>query len=315
MRELIIGSRGSQLALWQANYIRDLILDSDDSLKVTIKSIRTRGDGEKNTPLPQVGDKGFFTAEIESALRSEQIDLAVHSLKDLPAVLPEGLKLGAIPPRESAMDVLVSLGGVSFSQLPEGAVIATSSVRRKAQLLHLRPDLRFVEVRGNIHTRLKKLKREGWDGLIMAEAALDRLDLTEIPRYRFTVDEAIPAAGQGAIAVEVAQDRTDLRPVLTIIQNDYTFEEVETELYFISLVEGGCQVPAAAYAEVYGNTIELIGMVASLDGKDLKRDTVSGDVKKNKQVADDLFASLVRRGAREILAEARDLSGESVWPP
>jgi len=312
MNELVIGSRRSRLALWQAEYIQGLILDVNPSLNVTIKPIRTRGDVDGTTPLPQVGDKGFFTAEIESALRSAEIDLAVHSLKDLPVNFPAGLKLGAVPHRASAMDALVSLDGIRLKNLPEGAVIATSSVRRKAQLLHLRPDLRIVDVRGNVETRLKKLELEGWNGLIMAEAALDRLELTDIPRYRFTLDEIIPAAGQGAIAVEVAEGREDLKLILAAVQYDPTFLEVESELQFISLVEGGCKVPAGAHAEIHNTTIQLWGMVASLDGKTLLKDTVSGPTITSKQVADELFARLVKEGAREILAEARELVGESI---
>ncbi|MFQ6675699.1 MAG: hydroxymethylbilane synthase [Fidelibacterota bacterium] len=305
MSDLTIGSRGSRLSLWQAHYVRDRIVELDSSLTVTVISITTRGDKDRKSPLPQIGDKGVFTAEIESALKNGEIDLAVHSLKDLPVVLESPFTLGAVPPRESAMDVLVSSDGSSFDDLPPEAVIATGSVRRRAQLLHIRPDLRFVDIRGNIETRLKKLKKERWHGLIMAEAALHRLELMDIPYSPLGLDVMVPAAGQGAVAVEVREDREDLKPILEGINNIYSFQEVETELHFIALAEGGCKVPAGAYAEVNRGGIHLTGFVSSLDGKHLLRNTVSGPVQKRKDLAQKLFDTLTARGAQEILASAR----------
>lgn len=305
MDKLILGSRGSRLSQWQANFVRSRILEVDPSVTVTILPISTRGDKNKKSPLPQLGDKGVFTAEIESALKKGEIDMAVHSLKDLPVVLESPFKLGAVPPRESAMDVMVSQDGASLQDLPDGALIACGSVRRRSQLLHTRPDLRFVDVRGNIETRLKKLKREGWQGLIMAEAALHRLELTNISYTPFGLDVMIPAAGQGAIAVEVREDREDLIPLLEGINNPYSFQEVATELHFISLAEGGCKVPAGAFAEVNRTAIRLTGFVGSLDGKDLLKDTVSGPVEDRLSLAEMLFDLLSARGAREILAGAR----------
>lgn len=309
MSDLTVGSRGSPLSVWQAKYVRNRILEVDPSLNVTLVAITTRGDKERKSPLPQIGDKGVFTAEIERALKAGEIDMAVHSLKDLPVVLESPFRLGAVPPRESAMDVLVSMEGSSLDDLPDHSVIASGSVRRKAQLLHLRPDFQFVNIRGNIETRLRKLKREGWHGLIMAEAALLRLELMDIAYTPLGLDVMIPAAGQGAIAVEVRQDRDDLTPLLDGINNTYSFQEVETELYFIALAEGGCKVPAGAYAEVNRTEIKLTGFVSSLDGTQLLRDTVSGPVKEGKFLARKLFDDLTARGAREILAEARAVEG------
>ena len=246
--ELVIGSRGSQLALWQSNHIKILLENTLQDIVCSVITIKTQGDQDQSIPLPNVGDKGFFTAEIESELRNRNIDLAVHSLKDLPVKLSNEFVIAAIPNRDSPFDVLIHNDLNSVDSLPQKAAVATSSIRRKVQLMNLRKDLQLVDVRGNVSTRIDKFNKNKWDGLIMAEAAINRLNLKNLNYTSLTLDQMIPAAGQGAIAVQILKERTDLHKQLICINHPDTFFETQLERSFVDQLGGGCQHPIAAYA-------------------------------------------------------------------
>ncbi len=306
MNRIIIGTRGSQLALWQAEHIKSLIEESGP-YSCEIKVIKTRGDQDVITPLPEVGSKGFFTAEIEEQLRTHNIDLAVHSLKDLPVDMEGDLALGAVPRRASARDVLVLPKGASFDDLPAKAQIATGSNRRRVQLLDLFPNAGTVDVRGNIATRLNKLEKMGWDGLIMAEAAIERLELSDLPQHQFPISDMVPAAGQGAIAVQIAKDRNDLQLVLDLINHELSHAAVAAERRLIRLLEGGCQVPAGAHVDIDGQKVEIHAFISTLDNGRNIRIHRYGEKENLDRLVEDCLAEFKQRGVEDIIRENRDM--------
>ncbi len=239
--KLVIGTRGSRLAINQANQVRDLIINKTN-IKVDIKIIKTKGDTDLLTPLKNINDKGFFTKEIEQQLIENKIDLAVHSMKDLPTKLPENLKIGAVIKRDSPMDVIITKNKSSFNFLESPGTIATGSLRRELQLKLLNKNLKFVDIRGNIETRIKKLMNNNWDGLIMAKAAINRLNL-KINYQEFKVNEMIPAANQGVIGIEVNNKRTDLDDLLELINDKKTRTISDIESSIIDQLNGGCTTP------------------------------------------------------------------------
>ena len=239
--KLVIGTRGSRLAINQANQVRDLIINKTN-IKVDIKIIKTKGDTDLLTPLKNINDKGFFTKEIEQQLIENKIDLAVHSMKDLPTKLPENLKIGAVIKRDSPMDVIITKNKSSFNFLESPGTIATGSLRRELQLKLLNKNLKFVDIRGNIETRIKKLMNNNWDGLIMAKAAINRLNL-KINYQEFKVNEMIPAANQGVIGIEVNDKRTDLDDLLELINDKKTRTISDIESSIIDQLNGGCTTP------------------------------------------------------------------------
>ncbi|MBN4081484.1 hydroxymethylbilane synthase [Caldithrix abyssi] len=306
MHKIIIGTRGSQLALWQAEHIKSLV-EKSGQVACLLKVIKTRGDKDLNTPLPEVGSKGFFTAEIEGELRRHSIDLAVHSLKDLPVEMEADLALGAVPRRGSPRDVLVLPNGVSFGELPKKARIATGSNRRRVQLLELIPGADTVNVRGNISTRLAKMEKMGWDALVMAEVALERLKLSDVPRYPFPIAKMVPAAGQGAIAVQTAKDRTDLQYILGLINHERSFLAVMAERKLIRLLEGGCQVPAGTHVDIIGKKVEIHAFIATLDNRRNIRIHRQGETEQLEQLVKACLAEFQQRGVKEIIHENRKM--------
>jgi len=307
MNKIVIGTRGSKLAVWQAEYIKSL-LEKSGQVACQLKVIKTTGDKDLDTPLPAVGTKGFFTAEIEGELRRHTIDLAVHSLKDLPVEMEEDLALGAVPQRGSARDVLVLPNGVSFDHLPNGAQIATGSNRRRVQLLDVIPGADTVDVRGNITTRIAKIEKMGWDGLMMAEVALERLQLSGVARHSFSIPEMVPAAGQGAIAVQIAKDRkNDLQPVLELITHEPTFRAVVAERRLIRLLEGGCQVPAGAHVELSGKKVEIHAFISTLNNDRNIRVHRRGEMENLDQLVEACLAEFQQKGAEDIIRENRKM--------
>ncbi len=262
---LVIGTRGSQLALWQAQFVKDQLERLFPYLEVYLKIIKTTGDTIQDRSLVGLG-KGVFTKQIENALLAEDIDLAVHSLKDLPTELPEGLCIAAIPTREDPRDVLITASGLPLEDLLNGATIGTTSPRRKAQLLYMRPDLRVVDVRGNIDTRLRKLHETGLDGIILAAAGINRLHRSEVITQFFDVERMIPAVGQGALAVEAREGDTALEPLLEPLNDQQTVAEVTAERSVLKSLGGGCQVPIGAYAKHVDGELSLIGVVCHPEG-------------------------------------------------
>jgi hydroxymethylbilane synthase len=271
---LRIGSRGSQLALWQANYIGGQLRDRGHEVEIQI--IHTTGDKITDVALAKVGAKGMFTKEIEEALAAEQIDLAVHSLKDLPTELAKQFEIAAIPAREDPRDALCSPKYSDIEQLPRNARVGTSSLRREAQLRALRPDLEIHPLRGNVDTRLRKLEAGDYDAIILALSGLRRLDRTEVVRQVLPIDLMCPAAGQGALAIEIRAGDDDVRSALNFLDDAAARTETECERTLLKKLGGGCQVPIGANAKWSGGKLHLQAVVASPDGKTVLRESAEG---------------------------------------
>lgn len=301
MNNLKVGTRGSVLALWQAEWVQARLKSLHPGLDVDIIKIKTTGDKILDVPLAQVGGKGLFVKEIETALLEKRIDLAVHSMKDMPAEVPPGLCIGAVPERENPRDVLISGGGHGFNDLPEGARVGTSSLRRSAQLRHLRPDVRVHPLRGNLDTRLRKLESENLHAIILAAAGVRRLGLEDRITEYIPESVMLPAIGQGALSIEVRKDDERVRDLIAPLDHRETRLAVDTERAFLARLEGGCQVPIAAMAEVRDEQITLTGMVAEIDGSVLIRKIISGTVDKRVELGIELADRLLEAGGREIL--------------
>ena len=303
---LVLGTRGSKLALQQSEWFQSRIHEVAPDVRVTLRKIQTSGDKILDVPLAKIGGKGLFVKEIEEALLSGEIDLAVHSMKDVPAELPEGLEILCVPPREDARDALISRDGRGFKDLPQGAKIGTASLRRQAQLLNARPDLRIEMLRGNLDTRLRKLKEGQFDAIVLAAAGLHRLFWSqEITEYLDPV-VSLPAIGQGALGIEGRSDDLFVRSVLARLNDPTTRTAVTAERAFLQRLEGGCQVPIAAYATLADEQVMLDGLVAGLDGKTIIRDHVQGTIGDAHALGVQLAERLLARGGDKIL---RDIYG------
>ncbi|MBM7701337.1 hydroxymethylbilane synthase [Metabacillus iocasae] len=279
MRKIIVGSRRSKLALTQTNWVIDQLKKQGLPYEFEVKEIVTKGDQILDVTLSKVGGKGLFVKEIEQAMLNKEIDMAVHSMKDMPAVLPEGLTIGCIPDREDHRDVLISKTGQTFEELPSGAVIGTSSLRRSAQLLAKRSDIEIKWIRGNIDTRLEKLKNEEYDAIILAAAGLARMGWSKdtVTQY-LDADLSVPAVGQGALAIECREDDADLLSLLQGLNDAKTNATVTAERAFLHKMEGGCQVPIAGYGRfVNEQEIELTALVASPDGQTVYKEKLTGN--------------------------------------
>ncbi len=300
-RKLRVGTRRSKLALWQTNYVVHLIRFFDPSLEVEIVPITTKGDKILDAPLAKIGDKGLFTKEIEEALLRGEIDMAVHSLKDLPTKLPKGLTIAAYTMRDYPFDVLVSRDGKKLEELPAGAVVGTSSLRRRALLKRYRPDLEIRDIRGNVDTRLRKLEEGQYDAVILAQSSLERLGwgdkITEV------LDYFIPAVGQGIMAVETREDDKELVEFLREAVNDPGSEaEARAEREFLKTLEGGCQVPMGAFAVVeMDGFLKMKGFVADLEGKEYYEAEVEGRAEYPEAAGAELAQKLLKMGAGEVL--------------
>ena len=304
-KTIIIGTRGSKLALWQANYILAM-LEEKANVKSELKIIKTKGDKILDVALSKLGDKGLFVKEIENALLDESVDIAVHSMKDLPTELPEGLEVMASPPREDNRDAFVSLEYNSVDELEKGAVVGSSSLRRKAQLLAMRPDVEVKEIRGNVDTRLKKLESGEYQAILMAYAGLKRLGFTEHIKQIFEQSEMLPAVGQGAIAIEARSDDEDVRQALNKLNDEKTLLVVRAERALMKELEGGCQVPIGANAQVENGTIHIEALVASINGEKIVKDEASGSEEQPEKVGIQVADKLRAKGAEEILDKIRE---------
>ena len=296
---LRIGSRGSQLALWQANHIAAKLRERGN--EVDIQVIHTTGDKILDVALSKVGAKGMFTKEIEDALASEQIDLAVHSLKDLPTELAAQFEIAAIPSREDPRDALCSAKYSTIEKLPRNAKVGTSSLRREAQLKALRPDLVIHALRGNVDTRLRKLEAGDYDAIILALSGLRRLGRTELVRQIMPIEIMCPAAGQGALAIEIRAGDDDVRSALAFLDDKAARSETECERALLKTLGGGCQVPVGASAKFSGNTLHLEAVVASPDGKTILRET--GDGKDAVSLGERVGGRLLQQGGGTILEQ------------
>jgi hydroxymethylbilane synthase len=299
------GTRGSDLALWQTRHVMALLQSALPGQAVEYEIIKTRGDQVLDTPLPLIGGKGIFTAELESALHEKRIDCAVHSLKDLPVEQPAGLVISAIPPRENPADVLISRSEYTLKTLPRGARVGTSSTRRAAQLLHRRPDLRMLDLRGNVNTRIRKaLASDGdYDAIILAYAGVERLNMGGVISQVFDTDTMLPAPGQGAIAAQTRDDPT-LLDAFGRINDAPTALAVTAERAFLAGMGGGCSVPVAAYGRFEGASLHLRGRITAPDGSrqiDVERSAPVGDVRAAVELGTALAQRALQEGARELL--------------
>jgi len=294
-----IGSRGSKLALWQAEWVKARLLAAGHNAEILI--IKTSGDKLPNVPLASSGTKGLFIKEIEDALLDGRIDLAVHSMKDLPVAQPQGLVVAAVPERGDARDVLISRDARRFGELPAGARLGTSSLRRSSQLLAMRRDLTRAPIRGNVDTRLVKLDRGDFDAVVLAAAGLTRLGFAERITQYFSVDEICPAVGQGALAIETRQDDHSTARALAPLDHPTTHQAVRAERALLRRLGGGCAVPIAAHAAAHESELRLVGMVASGDGSRVLRASASAPVADAEQLGETVADDLVRQGAAEIL--------------
>lgn len=305
--KIVIGSRGSMLALWQADHVAGELAKLT-SLEIEIRKIKTTGDKILDSPLAKIGDKGLFVKEIEFALERDEVDLAVHSMKDVPTALPAGLMLGAVLQRELPNDVLVSRNRLTLKDLPAGSVIGTSSLRRKAQLLNLRPDFCFVDLRGNLDTRLRKMESGDFDAMILAAAGIRRLGLTEKITEVIPADLLLPAVGQGAIGIETREDDNEINQLVKTLDHFPTRARVLAERALMGRLEGGCQVPIGALATLENGLLHLDAMVASLDGSKLVRDGIEGRPEESEKAGIALAEKLLGLGADQILKEVRESS-------
>ncbi len=304
-RALVIGSRGSKLALWQADQARQRLVDLNPEIDVRIEIIKTTGD-VKTDPLSVIGGKGVFTKELEDALLDGRIDLAVHSLKDLPTVLPDGLSISAICEREDARDALVLRAGfevehASLAGLPLGAVVGTSSQRRLSQLKGQRDDVVVNDLRGNVDTRIRKLDEGQYDAVILATAGLVRLGLQDRISARISVEEMLPAVGQGAVAIETRSDNEFAVEATRRLDHLQTRLACLAERSFLRSLGGGCQFPIAAHATVNGDSLKLDGLVAKPDGSEILRDSLSGPLDNPDALGIQLAEHLLAQGARALL--------------
>ncbi len=302
-KKLIIGTRSSKLALWQANYIAECIRNQYPDVEVSLRHIVTTGDKILDVPLAKIGGKGLFTKELENAMLAEEIDLAVHSLKDMPTQLPEGLLLAAITERVDPGDALISPQYGTIDNLPQGAKVGTSSLRRKAQLLKYRPDLKISDLRGNLDTRLKKMETEKLDAIILAVAGLKRLGWQDLITQVLPNHICLPAVGQGALALEARANDHEVRAMLEFLNHEDTRTAAEAERAYLAEVEGGCQIPIGVYGYVKEDVLILEATILSVDGKRQMRQTVSGEPSEGIKLGRDLAQNMLDAGGREILQE------------
>ena len=298
---VVLGTRGSRLAVQQSEWVQAQLQALAPHVTVTLRKIQTSGDKILDVPLAQIGGKGLFVKEIEEALLSGEIDLAVHSMKDVPTEMPEGLAILCVPPREDPRDALISRDGQSFMNLPLGARIGTSSLRRQSQLLHARTDLTIAMLRGNLDSRLKKLRAGQFDAIVLAAAGLRRLAWAhEITEY-LAAEISLPAIGQGALGIEGRRDDHFIHSLLSGLDHAPSKTAVLAERALLHRLEGGCQVPIAAHATVVGTRVRLEGLVSSVDGKELIRDTVEGTIEDPESIGIQLAERLLAQGGDRIL--------------
>jgi len=304
-----IGTRKSQLALWQANYIANLI-NQIHGVEVELVKITTSGDKILDVPLAKIGGKGLFVKEIEDAMLKGEIDIAVHSLKDVPTQLPEGLDIIAITEREDPRDAFLSTKYKSLKDLPAGAVVGTSSLRRKSQIMKMRDDLIINDLRGNVDTRIRKLEEGQYDAIILAYAGLKRLGLDSKASYIFSPQEMIPAVCQGFLGIEARVDDERIKKILEPINNQESFIRATAERSFLKTLEGGCQVPLGAYCEIKDDFIHITGFIADLEGKTFIKESLSEkltNINQVKELGQRLANILLEKGGKDILTKIYNL--------
>ena len=302
--KLIIGSRSSKLALWQSNFIKSEIEKQSEDISVEIKKIKTKGDKILDVALSKIGDKGLFTKELENELLYGTIDIAVHSLKDLETIIPEGLKLAVVTKRHKVNDVFIAKKpGITIDTLPKGATVATGSLRRKSQLQHLRPDITVLDLRGNVPTRIQKLLDSDWDAIILACAGVERLNLVEHISSYIPINQMLPAVGQGALGIEIKKGNQFAVNAIQSLHDENTYLAVTAERSLLRALQGGCQVPIGAYADVISDKLKISAMVGSINGDTVIKKEITGDKHNPEQTGKRLANALLNAGAKDILDE------------
>lgn len=301
VHKIVIGSRGSQLALWQANWVKAELERLHSNVDINIRVITTSGDKIQDVPLAKIGGKGLFVKEIEEALLAKEVDLAVHSMKDVPMEIPAELVVSVITKRESPLDALISKNGERLVNLPQGATIGTSSLRRSSQLLKYRVDFKIHPLRGNVDTRLRKVKTGNYDAIILASAGLNRLGWTSHITEEISEEILLPAMGQGALGIETRLEDTKTYDFISPLNHKQTNYAVTAERALVGRLDGGCQVPIGAYAKIENNLISLKGLVASLDGETIYTSENTGPVDDAINIGQELGSRLLKMGANEIL--------------
>ena len=315
LKQIRIGTRASQLALWQAEWVKAELGKRYPGIEVSLVKIKTLGDKILDVPLAQVGGKGLFVKEIEEAMLRGEIDIAVHSMKDVPTEFPEGLGLYCITEREDPRDAVVSRS-VKFADLPQGARIGTSALRRQAQLLKVRPDLEMVIIRGNVQTRMNKLETDNLDAVILAAAGLKRLGFADSIAEYLPTELSLPAIGQGALGIECRLDNEEVKDTIAFFNHPDTSHAVRAERALLWRCEGGCQVPIAAFGEITGSELKLTGFIAAVDGSRSVKDSMTGPAADCEKLGIALAEKLLKAGGHEILAEVyqREVSREKEIP-
>jgi hydroxymethylbilane synthase len=311
--KLIIGTRGSTLALWQSNHIAGLLKKKFPGLAIEIINIKTTGDKILDAPLSKIGDKGLFTKELDTALINKEADIAVHSLKDIPTQIPDELTIAAICEREDVRDIFIphpDRPGLTLKNIPQGGTVATGSLRRRSQLLNFRPDLEIAEIRGNLDTRINKLKESEWSGMLLAYAGVARLGLKNIIGEIISPSIVLPAVGQGAIGIMTRKEDGAIIKLLESINHQPTWIATLAERALLRRLEGGCQIPIGAHGIIVGNHLTIHAMVGDLQGIRVVRDRISGDADKYEKLGIELAERLISKGAGKILDEIRKISGQ-----
>ncbi len=315
--KLIVGTRGSELALWQSSFVQSRLSSLFPSLHIELNVIKTLGDKILDSPLSKIGDKGLFTKELEKALLEGSIDVAVHSMKDIPTQIPEGLHIGAITEREDVRDVFIAHPKKSFTKIedvPPGAKIATGSLRRRSQLLHWRSDLVIIDLRGNLNTRMKKLEKSDWDGMILARAGVKRLGWEDRITQILPFELMLPAVGQGALGIELRIGDERVSNIVRPLHHRETAQAILSERSFLRYLEGGCQIPIGTYGRIENGRFVLDAVIGSLDGTKTVKGHIAGDPDQSESLGTKLAEQLLERGGREILEAIRSVSQNTPTP-
>jgi hydroxymethylbilane synthase len=305
MKKIKIGTRGSKLALWQANWVKERIENNFKDIECEIISIKTTGDKFFDMRLFEQSDKGFFTKEIEEALIKQEIDIAVHSLKDLPTEIPPELEIGAVTKREIPNDILISKKKKTLKDLPIGAKIGTSSLRRKCQLLNFRDDLTIIDLRGNLDTRIRKLNMTDLDGIVIAYAGVKRLGFEDLISEIISFEIMLPAIGQGALGIEIRKGDKEIYDIVKNLNHKESFQAISAERSFLRRIHGGCRIPIGAYAYINNNTLTLEGMISNLDGTKIIRKKIQGKSIEAELIGIKLAEEILNSGGKEILQDLK----------
>jgi len=314
MKKLIIATRGSKLALWQSEYVKACLMSAHPGLEVELSIMMTKGDKILDTALAKIGGKGLFTKELEEAMLRGEAHIAVHSLKDVPMEFPQGLKLSVITKREDVRDAMLSEKYASLEALPQGAVVGTTSLRRRMQLLKYRPDFIIKNLRGNVNTRIRKLKDGEFDAIILASAGINRLDLSSEVTYFAPISKKImiPSSGQAALGIEIV-DNEEIESIVCVLNDDDSIIETTIERDFIRILEGGCQVPIGVNAEIQGKQITVKAILGLPDGSQMIVQEVVGNKEDYKLLGQQLAQKVIDEGAKELLKRAETIALNEIF--